>query len=706
MKILSMTANFGKLENARLQLQEGLHIQSAPNEWGKSTWCAFIMAMLYGIDTSARSKKAGLADKERYAPWSGAPMSGRMEILWRGKHITLERRPKGRTPMGDFSAYETETGLPVPELTAVNCGQVLLGVERSVFQRASFIQLSDLPVTEDESLRRRLNALVTTGDENDAGDALAQNLKDLKNRCRHNKTGLLPQAEAQEAELQRKLRQQAELETRILEIGRRQEDVDAYISQLQNHKIALQYASAQANRQTVLEAEAACRQAQEATASAQADCEGLLDPAEARQLQAEVNALTQAQFSLQAEPVPQPPQAPLPYGDVPPEQATAKAAEDLHRYLALNSAQHRTSLIAGIYLALSVLLLALLAVPRIRSLAWLVGSGIFLGGIGVLVLCMLRTRRLRDEIQKIFDRHPGQNPNLWMPEAETSQKAWTAYTEALAAYEAQCSDRLARQTALERRIRALGPSLPAAKDRADQSLAAHDHLGRCRQAQAMAEAHLQALQSVVKEAPMPTSPDTLTLSEAATEVHLAEAGSEKQALRQTLGNYQGQMDALGSPVELQAQLAAVQARIRNLTRTYNALELAISTLADATGELQRRFAPRIQQQAQDIFSHLTGGKYDRLTLSQDMAVQVGGAAETTLRPALWRSEGTVDQLYLSLRLAVARELTPQAPLILDDAFARFDDQRLARAMALLQQEAQTRQVILFTCQSREKDTIA
>ena len=117
MRILSMTATFGKLVNQTLTLQPGMNVITAPNEWGKSTWCAFLEAMLYGIDTTSRSKTGYLADKEHYAPWSGEPMSGRMDILWQGRAITIERRSKGRTPMGEVNAYETETGLPVPELS-------------------------------------------------------------------------------------------------------------------------------------------------------------------------------------------------------------------------------------------------------------------------------------------------------------------------------------------------------------------------------------------------------------------------------------------------------------------------------------------------------------------------------------------------------------------------------------------------------------
>ena len=58
MKINKLTASFGKLENETLSLHDGLNIIYAPNESGKSTWCAFIMAMLYGVDSSERARAA------------------------------------------------------------------------------------------------------------------------------------------------------------------------------------------------------------------------------------------------------------------------------------------------------------------------------------------------------------------------------------------------------------------------------------------------------------------------------------------------------------------------------------------------------------------------------------------------------------------------------------------------------------------------
>ena len=71
----------------------------------------------------------------------------------------------------------------------------------------------------------------------------------------------------------------------------------------------------------------------------------------------------------------------------------------------------------------------------------------------------------------------------------------------------------------------------------------------------------------------------------------------------------------------------------------------------------------------------------------------------------WCSDGTVDQLYLALRLAVARELLPHAPLVLDDAMVRFDNDRLEAALAILKLEAKHKQVIIFTCHGREQQLL-
>ena len=74
MELKRMRASFGRLEGAELTLNSGLNVIEAPNESGKTTWAAFLRAMLYGVSTSDRVRGGVLPDRIRYQPWSGAPM--------------------------------------------------------------------------------------------------------------------------------------------------------------------------------------------------------------------------------------------------------------------------------------------------------------------------------------------------------------------------------------------------------------------------------------------------------------------------------------------------------------------------------------------------------------------------------------------------------------------------------------------------------
>ena len=56
MLIQRMAASFGRLQNDTLELRPGLNILQAPNETGKSTWCAFLLSMLYGINSRERDR--------------------------------------------------------------------------------------------------------------------------------------------------------------------------------------------------------------------------------------------------------------------------------------------------------------------------------------------------------------------------------------------------------------------------------------------------------------------------------------------------------------------------------------------------------------------------------------------------------------------------------------------------------------------------
>lgn len=164
MKIQRMKATFGTLFQSELILSDGLNVIFAPNESGKSTWCAFIRAMLYGIDTAAREKGGVKPDKIKYMPWNGNPMEGYMDLLYDGKEITL-RRYGSAGPMRLFSATYTGSKEKVSELTGKNAGEYLTGIPKSVFERSAFVSQAALAVHATPELEARIAAIVSTGEE-------------------------------------------------------------------------------------------------------------------------------------------------------------------------------------------------------------------------------------------------------------------------------------------------------------------------------------------------------------------------------------------------------------------------------------------------------------------------------------------------------------------------------------------------------------
>ena len=135
---------------------------------------------------------------------------------------------------------------------------------------------------------------------------------------------------------------------------------------------------------------------------------------------------------------------------------------------------------------------------------------------------------------------------------------------------------------------------------------------------------------------------------------------------------------------------------------YAALQLARTTLAQADETLRARFAPLLCQRTGELFERLTGGAYDRVQLDRSMKVTVRPKGSAVFRSLSYLSGGTVDQLYLALRLAICELLIPKAPIVLDDALVFFDDERAALALETLREMSKTRQILVFTSQSREK----
>lgn len=726
MKIKTMTATFGKLQGERLTLEPGLNVITAPNEGGKSTWCAFLKAMFYGIDTRDRDRKGHLADKNRYQPWSGAPMEGEITLEWQGQDITIRRGPRGSVPFGSFSAVYTGTEEPVPGLTADTCSQMLLGVGREVYERSAFIgQSGTLAIRSAPELEARIAALVSSGEEDVSYSQVERQLKEWLNRRKVNKSvGRIPQLEEEQAELARSTGELSQLNDQLNQLeGERALAARKHAfctRQLALHKaiaqrkLDLQYtqarndeAQAQAQLDALLSEQARFGPipSRDALKRAQGELAFLkaLEP-EIRQGQEELalaqQALERARQAAQDDHFP----------GMTGEEAVRKGERDSESY---RSGMSRKSAGKRNFILLQAAGLLAGAALAIFGPFWWLGPIAYVLCAAASALVFANGTKAARQAAKILERYGVDDVEEIAALAGNYQQRTAAADQAVQQVrmiQGGLKDRQARlensRQELFRFVHTFAPEVKelfgvsAALSRA-LNLGERETLARSKLegAQRLTQAlQAQGGRELTEEAPL--SQPTLSLEQAAQETGRLQV--ELERLDRALNQARGKQQALGDPAILSARLEQVEEELERRRREYQAISIAMETLQQANAQLQQRFSPQLNRAAGALLRRLTGGKYHALSLDKELEASASGERDVLPHSALYLSKGTVDQIYLAVRLAVCDLCLPDAPLVLDEALAAFDDVRAKRALELLQELAQQRQILLFSCHHREK----
>ena len=719
MDILHLTGTFGRLDHDELTLSPGLNLLYAPNESGKSTWGAFIRTMLYGLSTRERGP---LADKNRYAPWNGAPLQGRMDVSANGEGYTLLRETRrAASPMGEFTCTYTGTATPVPNITGQNAGETLLGVPREVFERSAFIGQNALTVEQDAELERRIAALITTGEEDTSYTESCDRLKKQLNRRRHNKTGLIPALERDIDQLHGALR---ELDALNEQAHQSRQELDA----LERRAADLRRQTAQWQTLAQQERVAAYRQAEQAALAAQAQADALTsggDPlpddatlslleGQAAALPSELSALTEKRRAAED-------------ADAAAQQAQERwqqhplypAAEpELRQRAAAIVPEKAPSLFVPLFTGSLVVAATVLAfLLRSRGLLpfclYLVMAG--LGVISTLLAVKFRRQaiverqrfaaRQRDALEEQIAEYLPLRQQA-ADDAETARRAQPRADDA----EDACRRRL-RELLTQRRVYA-----PAVTDLSGAQLSLSalrrrktelaDSQRRAREASLYRDAlRRQLTEQELSAPPVPDAPlPTQSYEQAAAE--LAQVQSLLTQERTRFDMLTGRIRSLDRSSDLESQLTQKQEQLQALQDEYDAIALAMDALTQANTVLQNRFSPALGARAAEIFSAITGGRYDKVLLSRDFSLSAEMAGDPVSRSVRLLSQGAADQLYLAVRLAICDMVLPgdkRVPLILDDALVTFDDDRLRAALDYLLAESHRRQILLFTCQKREAD---
>ena len=135
----------------------------------------------------------------------------------------------------------------------------------------------------------------------------------------------------------------------------------------------------------------------------------------------------------------------------------------------------------------------------------------------------------------------------------------------------------------------------------------------------------------------------------------------------------------------------------NLRKLNSSIELVKNVLTDAYEKMKKLVTPKFSQELSNTISKITNGKYTSIIPNDEQGLLVE-IENGSYEPASKLSLGTIDQLYLSLRLSMVEELSEEKmPIILDEVFAYYDDERLKNALLFLKEKCNKHQILIFSC---------
>jgi DNA repair exonuclease SbcCD ATPase subunit len=725
MIIRRLSASFGRLSSETLLLRDGLNIIEAPNESGKSTWCAFIKAMLYGIRTSDRDRQGYLSDKTRFRPWSGAPMEGAMDIEANGVLLTLERKSDGKLPMRDFSAVHTGTAAPYDGLYPDTAGETLLGISEAVFERSAYISQAGIRVSQTPELEKRISSLVTTGDEASSYTEADERLRLWLRKRRFNKSGTIPVLEEKLAAINNKLAhiesaldETASMRLEAERLRKRQTELSGEITAWNRFDAYRSVLKAQDN---VERAKAAYREiyrelGKNGYAPTEADISAIrgdlkaLEPLKTM-LAAEQKRLKDAEAHYDKILGTKKASA---FEGTDAALAVSKAAalEDDARKTSLKSVRAFIWIISAVIAAL-VSVFAVMLVPQltaVRPAAAAAAVFCLVNYIWRAVKHRVYTKELSEHLARYHADSVTALEDMYKGDIRLAGDLAEAEREVKAAEKSVSSASSMCETIFENLRGKLSTlSLDAELENIEAALGRTEAgLRKLSDAKARiqaAETYLNTLKASEAsggdydaEVPAPIRGRPEITAE------LALITTRLEDLTNRYNMALGEIRAIGDPVLLGTEKKTAEAELYKQKTQYDALSLAVETLKEANSELQTRFSPLLSETAGRIIRRLTDGRYEKLTFDKTLDANAKTADETVSRNILSLSAGTADQIYLALRLAVCALVLPKenpCPLILDDALTNFDDTRAQLALDYLKEAARERQILLFTCHKRE-----
>ena len=673
---------FGRFQNHEIELKPGINLIYGENEAGKSTIHTFIKGMLFGIE---RLRGRGASSKEdtytRYLPWDypGA-FSGSMDIQVGEKEYRLQRSFHANDK--NFTIVDLSTGREV-KLKEGLISEIVPGLTESAFKNT--ISIEQLKARTDSDLAEQVQNYITNLSIAKSKEVnVAQVVSRLTDQRKQlEPTQKLLELKALQVEIENGTRQEAKIDQLTIQLKELQLEEQKLVEQRKQSVVTLEDEETQRMEQlpAILEKYRSYQELLKQVESSEQ---------QERELQIRIDYWEKEQLSA---------------GTLKEEiqeigQIKIFLAQLEHQQFQLQS-EKATCLISGrrklVIWTASLLLIALVSA---------VGTGFNLFGLGIagllvlsaIVMCVSITKINRKNLLNIVNKE--QEVNNQRETAATRlevivKKHHITDVEALSQKQEELLKNFYALEHTRQQQKELEKQLQDNEDKKDllyetimkymQYFMREDELTPLSIQKLQEVIHLRRQETQEKQVELNNQYDNCKIN--------------LERLRWEITTMESNEDQLLKNKERYSEL---EQSLEENTVELEAIKLALSTIQELSVDIHDSFGQRLNQAVSEVIRDVTGDKYKDLKLDEKLEVRVGWNGDYVLLDRL--SAGTIDQVYFSLRLAVADLLLgkDEVPLILDDSFALYDE---ARVRATLVRIAKRKQIIMFTCHKREQSLL-
>jgi len=758
-------ASFGGLKNFTLELNDGLNVIYGNNEDGKSTVAAFIKAMFYG--TGRSTKNLAESTRQKYTPWDGSAMAGRIFFESNGKKYCLEKEFRKSDSTDRITLTDLDSGKAID--VGDNVGQQFFGLSAAAFERSLFIGNGDF-IKDDSAageINGKLSNIALCGNEDVSYKKIEKNILDTRNKIisKSGRSGSYNEDLQELANLNARL-EKADFDAKTkAALNEKAQDKRAEYEKLYNKYIELKTIIDQEqdyqNREKLSEFLETKRQLDELnqllTLSngtiindsytqkldfALSKYERLIE--RCAQINEDINAINEA-IAIQNSATPESAKEQITSlnneVDNLSQQKNSFEEKDINLNLEieqikqnLESAQGKKSAVNPLLLALSVVFAATGGVTAFFTSP--IVAAVLIGiAAALLTLSFILKPKNKSAVTQLQNKLAEAQSQL--SEIKTGKNLLQEQINNINAKINTLSAVLQSDAAIkQQRIADLNQKKQLLDTEQEKATVAKAELLSLLSGLEVKD-NIDAIKERLQELKQKTNVQReikLQLKTASqflgnidydeAEKKLAAINKENQIENVDFDSVKSKFDSTSeklsllkeeltviatelkasfknseNPEELKREIALLQEKIDAKKAFCDAADLAVSVLEESFYELRRGYGSELETQTQLIFSALTNGKYNRVTVTDGLEMSVEQTDVFGTRDLNFLSLGATHQAYLSLRLAIAKLISNDEalPLFLDDALSQYDDSRTKKAMDFLKEFCANGQGILFTC---------